>query len=226
MRTCKRPVRAELRLRPTRLTTADRVITARYLISMLAEQGRDDGDLHAETVRPTRTGTGPASAHVSLRTGSKLAISRPTTTSRGPRSCPPLGLPVFHRRHPGARQRTAGGTRAPRFNSLQADRREPPPVSGASMGHRNSPTLRRLTDRTHYVRVPDDQRVELAWAADGSANPYPGDPPPHWPAGLDGHRAAARPGHPERATNGRGPAPPLPRTLAARRPRPWKPTRR
>ena len=60
------------------LTTADRVITARYLISVLAEQRGHDRDVHAQAVRrPHRLGDAPAPLAVARR---HLPLSPTRTT--------------------------------------------------------------------------------------------------------------------------------------------------
>ncbi len=149
------------------MTTADRVITLRYLLSVLAaEQGR------IATFMPKpfadRTGSG-LHLHLSLRRtdpdGQESAVfpddddPRQLGLSRTAYSF--LGGVLEHAK---ALQLVLG----PTVNSYKRTG-APPPASGASW----SPGAISYggNDRTHYVRVPDGQRIELR-GGDASANPY------------------------------------------------------
>ena len=61
-------------------------------------------------------------------------------------------------------------------------------------------------DRTHYIRVPDNQRIELR-GGDGSANPYLAIAAALG-AGIDGIKRSADPGAVGAPANGRGTLPP------------------
>jgi glutamine synthetase len=144
------------------LTTADRVITLRYLISMLAEQR---GMIATFMPKPfsDRTGSG-LHMHLSLwKDGEPLFPAE--TDDRGlglaPLAYAFIGGVLDHAcalqaviaptvnsyKRTGAVSTTSGASWAPRF-----------PTYGGN-------------DRTHYVRVPDNNRIELR-GGDGSANPY------------------------------------------------------
>jgi glutamine synthetase len=144
------------------LTTADRVITGRYLISVLAEQR---GMIATFMPKPfaDRTGSG-MHLHMSLWDG-------PSALFPGDDGGHPSGL------SPLARQFTAGilehapGMQAvlgPTVNSYKRTG-----ATATRSGATWSP--RKITyggnDRTHFVRVPDSNRIELR-GGDGSANPY------------------------------------------------------
>jgi glutamine synthetase len=144
------------------LTTADRVVTLRYLISMLAEQR---GMIATFMPKPfsDRTGSG-LHMHLSLwKDGEPLFPAE--TDDRGlglaPLAYSFIGGVLDHAcalqaviaptvnsyKRTGAVSTTSGASWAPRF-----------PTYGGN-------------DRTHYVRVPDNNRIELR-GGDGSANPY------------------------------------------------------
>ena len=139
------------------LTTADRVITARYLISVLAER---QGMTATFMPKPfgDRTGSG-MHLHLSLHRGDAALFPHDGALSPLARSFL-AGL----LEHAPALQAVI----APTVNSYKRTRAAAP-RSGATW----SPTRATYggNDRTHYVRVPDDQRIELR-GADGSANPY------------------------------------------------------
>ena len=174
------------------LTTADRVITLRYLISVLAER-RDMTATFMPKPFTDRTGSG-LHLHLSLwRDG------QPTFPGAG-NALSPLGnsfiagilehAPALHAliaptvnsyKRLGAATTASGATWAP--------------ASFATFGG---------NDRTHLVRVPDSHRIELR-GGDGAANPYlalAGAVA----AGLEGIAGEANPA----AISG---TPPLPRTL-------------
>lgn len=180
------------------LTTADRVVTLRYLLSvMAAERGM------VATFMPKpfgdRTGSG-LHLHLSL-----TAAGTPAFPSDGSGE-DPLGL-----------SSTAYGFVAGLLDHAQALQGLIAPTvnsykrtgavstnSGASWAPRR-PTYGG-NDRTHYIRVPDDQRVELR-GGDASANPYLAIAGALG-AGLDGIARGAHPG-----PVGSGPDGELPNTL-------------
>ncbi|MCW2839409.1 MAG: glutamate--ammonia ligase [Aeromicrobium sp.] len=144
------------------LTTADRVITLRYLISMLAEQR---GMIATFMPKPfsDRTGSG-LHMHLSLwKDGEPLFPAE--TDDRG------LGLaPLAYAFIGGVLEHACAlqAVIAPTVNSYKRTGAVST-TSGASWAPR-FPTYGG-NDRTHYVRVPDNNRIELR-GGDGSANPY------------------------------------------------------
>lgn len=179
------------------LTTADRVITARYLLSVLAERR---GMLATFMPKPfgNRTGTG-MHMHMSLNDASGPIFPDPadgnglglSTTAYAfiagilAHACAlqaVIAPTVNSYKRTGAATTTSGATWAPR---------------GATYGG---------NDRTHYLRVPDGNRVELR-GADGSANPYLASASAI-AAGIDGISRRLDPGAP-----GTGTGTPLPLTL-------------
>jgi glutamine synthetase len=139
------------------LTTADRVITARYLISVLAEQRGMTATFMPKPF-PDRTGSG-MHLHLSLwRDGEALF---PDGGGLSPLARSFLAGILEHA--PGLQ-----AVIAPTVNSYKRTGARAP-RSGATW----SPNRATYggNDRTHYVRVPDDQRIELR-GGDGSANPY------------------------------------------------------
>jgi glutamine synthetase len=144
------------------LTTADRVVTLRYLLSMIAAQR---GMIATFMPKPfaDRTGSG-LHFHLSLTSGG-TPVFPDTDDARG------LGLSDTAYAfiggildHACALQAVVG----PTVNSYKRTGALTT-ASGASWAPR-TPTYGG-NDRTHYLRVPDDQRVELR-GGDGSANPY------------------------------------------------------
>ncbi len=146
------------------LTTADRVITLRYLITMMAEER---GMLATFMPKPftDRTGSG-LHLHLSLWDDDPpLFPAGEAVDGRG------LGLSgtayAFTAgilEHASALQAVLG----PSVNSYKRTGAVATP-SGASWAPR-VPTYGG-NDRTHFVRVPDGNRIELR-GGDGSANPY------------------------------------------------------
>ncbi|MEQ6899639.1 type III glutamate--ammonia ligase [Nocardioides sp. YIM 152588] len=178
------------------LTTADRVVTLRYLLSvMAAERGM------IATFMPKPFGD---------RTGSGLHLHLSLTAA---------GDPVF----PGEESDALGlsetaysfvagildhaqalqGLIAPTVNSYKRTGAVST-TSGASWAPRR-PTYGG-NDRTHYIRVPDNQRIEMR-GGDASANPYLAVAGALG-AGLDGIKRGAHPG-----PVGSGPERELPNTL-------------
>jgi glutamine synthetase len=140
------------------LTTADRVITARYLISVLAEQRGMTATFMPKPFTD-RTGSG-LHLHLSLwRDGSALFPGAGD------------GLSELARRFMAGILEHAPGLQAvlgPTVNSYKRTGAASP-RSGATWSPRRASYGG--NDRTHLVRVPDGNRIELR-GADGSANPY------------------------------------------------------
>lgn len=167
------------------LTTADRVVTLRYLISVLAEQRGMTATFMPKPFAD-RTGSG-MHMHLSLwRDGTPVFPDH--ADPRG------LGLsPTAYAFIGGILEHAGGlqGVLAPTVNSYKRTG-----ATSTSSGATWSP--RRPTyggnDRTHYLRVPDASRVELR-GGDGSANPYLASAVTV-AAGLDGIRRGTDPGEP------------------------------
>lgn len=143
------------------LTTADRVTTARYLISVLAEQR---GMTATFMPKPFADQTG-SGLHL------HLSLWRDGTALFPAGGAAPFGL------SPVARQFLAGLLEhAPGMQAVLAPTVNSYKRTGA-LSTRSGATWspRRATyggnDRTHYVRIPDANRIELR-GGDGSANPY------------------------------------------------------
>lgn len=183
------------------LTTADRVVTARYVIQLLAEQRGMTATFMPKPFTE-RTGSG-MHLHLSLwRDGAPLFPSDDDVHGLGLSATAYAfvgGLlehaPALHAlvaptvnsyKRTGASTTTSGATWAPRQASYGGN------------------------DRTHMVRVPDGNRVELR-AGDGSANSYLAAAGALG-AGLDGIARSLDPGSPGAAAGSR-PSHPLPRTL-------------
>ena len=183
------------------LTTADRVITARYLISVLAEQR---GMIATFMPKPfaDRTGSG-MHLHLSLwRDGAALFPD-----AGDPRG---FGLaPLAYRFLAGILDHAPGlqAVLAPTVNSYKRTG-----ATSTRSGATWSP--RRATyggnDRTHFVRIPDQHRIELR-GGDGSANPYLAMAAV-LAAGLDGIDRDLDPGDPGTSADAL-PRPELPPTL-------------
>jgi glutamine synthetase len=144
------------------LTTADRVVTLRYLLSMIAA---DRGMIATFMPKPftDRTGSG-LHLHLSLTSGGNPVFPG-EDDDRG------LGLSSTAYSFIGGILEHACALQAvvgPTVNSYKRTGALTT-ASGASWAPRQ-PTYGG-NDRTHYIRVPDDQRVELR-GGDGSANPY------------------------------------------------------
>jgi glutamine synthetase len=179
------------------LTTADRVVTLRYLLSMIASER---GMVATFMPKPfaDRTGSG-LHLHLSLTSGS-TAVFPADEDGRG------LGLsPTAYAfiggilDHASALQAVV----APTVNSYKRTGATTT-ASGASWAPRN-PTYGG-NDRTHYIRVPDQQRVELR-GSDGSANPYLAIAAALG-AGIDGIKRSADPGSVGAVPAGRSALPP------------------
>jgi glutamine synthetase len=144
------------------LTTADRVITGRYLISMLAEQRGMTATFMPKPFSD-RTGTG-MHLHLSLWEDEGPLFS----DAADPHG---LGLSPMAYSFMGGLLDHAPGLQAvlaPTVNSYKRTRARTT-ASGATW----SPNVASFggNDRTHLIRVPDGSRIELR-GSDGSANPY------------------------------------------------------
>lgn len=182
------------------LTTADRVVTLRYLISMLAEER---GMVATFMPKPfsDRTGSGlhlhlslwkdGASAFPDADDARGLGLSGTAYSftagilEHASALQAVLGPSVNSYKRTGAVSTTSGASWAPSF-----------PTYGGN-------------DRTHFIRIPDHHRVELR-GGDGSANPYLAIAATIG-AGLDGIERDLDPGT-VGGDNGTV-RPPLPRTL-------------
>ncbi|GLY16529.1 glutamine synthetase [Kineosporia sp. NBRC 101677] len=147
------------------LTTADRVITLRYLLSVLAAE---KGMIATFMPKPfaDKTGTG-LHLHLSLTSGGSTVFP----AGEGVDDANGLGLsPTAYAFVAGILEHACAlqAVIAPTVNSYKRTRATAT-ASGASWAP-SRPTYGG-NDRTHYVRVPDEQRIELR-GADGSANPY------------------------------------------------------
>ena len=167
------------------LTTADRVITARYLISVLAEQRGMTATFMPKPFAD-RTGSG-MHLHLSLW-GDGESRMPSTEDDRG------FGLsPLAYRFLAGVLDHAPAlqAVLAPTVNSYKRTG-----ATSTRSGATWSP--RRATyggnDHTHYVRIPDQHRIELR-GGDGSANPYLALAAT-LAAGLDGIAREADPGGP------------------------------
>ncbi|WP_099025005.1 type III glutamate--ammonia ligase [Mycolicibacterium palauense] len=145
------------------LTTADRVVTLRYLLSMIAAER---GMIATFMPKPfaDRTGSG-LHLHLSLTAGGSPVFPADEDDPRG------LGLsPTAYSFIGGILDHACAlqAVVAPTVNSYKRTGATTT-TSGASWAPK-LPTYGG-NDRTHYLRVPDNQRVELR-GGDGSANPY------------------------------------------------------
>ncbi|SEC67155.1 glutamine synthetase [Streptomyces sp. 3213] len=180
------------------LTTADRVITMRYLVSVLAEQRGMTATFMPKPFTD-RTGTG-MHLHMSLWRGDDPAFPD-ATDGRG------LGLsPLAYSFVAGIVEhaRALQAVIAPTVNSYKrtgaVSTRSGATWSPRTAGYGGN-------DRTHFVRVPDGNRIELR-GGDGAANPYLAAAAA-LAAGLDGIERGLDPGEP--GATGKGPE--LPPTL-------------
>lgn len=180
------------------LTTADRVVTLRYLLSMIAAER---GMVATFMPKPfaEKTGSG-LHLHLSL-TSAGTPVFPSAEDARG------LGLSDTAYGFIGGILEHACALQAvvaPTVNSYKRTGATTT-ASGASWAPR-TPTYGG-NDRTHYIRVPDSSRVELR-GGDGSANPYLAIAAALG-AGIDGIKRSADPGAVGGSTTGR----PLPPTL-------------
>jgi glutamine synthetase len=144
------------------LTTADRVITARYLISVLAERRGMTATFMPKPFAD-RTGSG-MHLHLSLWSGGESRFPD-AGDGRG------FGLsPLAYRFLAGILEHAPGmqAVLAPTVNSYKRTG-----ATSTRSGATWSPSRATYggNDRTHFVRIPDHNRIELR-GGDGSANPY------------------------------------------------------
>ncbi|ROO84570.1 gamma-glutamylmethylamide synthetase [Actinocorallia herbida] len=167
------------------LVTADRLVTFRYLVQTLAER-RDMTATFMPKPFTDRTGSG-LHMHMSLWDGDTPLFPAPDD----PRG---LGLsPMAYRFVSGllAHAPALSAVVTPTVNSFKRTTAATT-ASGATWAPRKA--TYGGNDRTHLVRVPDGDRVEVR-LADGSANPYLAMAA-LLTAGLSGVDAAADPGEP------------------------------
>jgi glutamine synthetase len=180
------------------LTTADRVVTLRYLLSVIAAER---GMVATFMPKPftDKTGSG-LHLHMSL-TSAGTAVFPADDDQRG------LGLSETAYAFVGGILEHACALQAVVAPTVNSYKRTGATTtsSGASWAPR-TPTYGG-NDRTHYIRVPDSARVELR-GGDGSANPYLAIAAALG-AGIDGIKRSADPGAVGQGTAGR----PLPPTL-------------
>ncbi|AGB26204.1 glutamine synthetase, type III [Mycobacterium sp. JS623] len=177
------------------LTTADRVITLRYILSMIAAER---GMVATFMPKPfaEKTGSG-LHLHVSLTTGG-TPVFPADDDARG------LGLSDTAYAFIGGILDHASALQAvvaPTVNSYKRTGATTT-ASGASWAPK-TPTYGG-NDRTHYIRVPDSARIELR-GGDGSANPYLAIAAALG-AGIDGIKRSADPG--DIGAQDRSPLPP------------------
>ena len=180
------------------LITADRVVTLRYLLSMIAAER---GMIATFMPKPfaDRTGSGLHLPPVPGQRRVSPVFPDGDDARRGWAFRPPLTRSSRASSSTPARCRQSSDQRSTPSGPARS-----PTASGASWAPR-TPTYGG-NDRTHYVRVPDDQRVELR-GGDGSANPYLAIAAALG-AGIDGIKRSLDPG--AVGANGR---PTLPPTL-------------
>ena len=180
------------------LTTADRVVTLRYLLSVMAA---DRGMVATFMPKPfaDKTGSG-LHLHMSLTSGGSPVFPS-DNDDRG------LGLSETAYAFVGGILEHACALQAVVAPTVNSYKRTGALTtsSGASWAPK-TPTYGG-NDRTHYIRVPDSARVELR-GGDGSANPYLAIAAALG-AGIDGIKRSADPG----AVGTGGAGRPLPPTL-------------
>jgi glutamine synthetase len=179
------------------LTTADRVVTARYLHSVLAERRGMQATFMPKPFS-NRTGTG-LHMHMSLCDTSGPLFPDPADANGLGLSATAYAYIAGILDHACALQAVI----APTVNSYKRTG-----AATTSSGATWAPKAATYggNDRTHYLRVPDGNRVELR-GADGSANPYLAAAAVIT-AGLDGISRKLSPG-----ALGTGTGPALPLTL-------------
>jgi glutamine synthetase len=184
------------------LTTADRVVTLRYILNILAEQRGMTATFMPKPFTD-RTGTG-LHFHLSLWSEAE-ALFPGDDDGRG------LGLSELAYSFIGGLLEHAPGLQAflaPTVNSYKRTG-----ATTSSSGATWSPRRASFggNDRTHMIRVPDNKRIELR-SGDGSANPYLAIAAAI-EAGLDGVANGTDPGSPSGPGESRPEAHLLPATL-------------
>ncbi|MER5184080.1 type III glutamate--ammonia ligase [Streptomyces sp. NPDC002896] len=144
------------------LTTADRVITARYLISVLAEQRGMTATFMPKPFTD-RTGSG-MHLHLSLwRDGAALFPDGADERALGLSELAYSFLAGILEHAPGLQSVLAPTVNSYKRTGAVSTR------SGATWSPRHASYGG--NDRTHFIRVPDGNRIEMR-GGDGSANPY------------------------------------------------------
>lgn len=184
------------------LTTADRVVSLRYMLNILAEQRGMTATFMPKPFTD-RTGTG-LHFHLSLWSGAD-ALFPGDDGGRG------LGLSELAYSFIGGILDHAPALQAflaPTVNSYKRSG-----ATTSSSGATWSPRKASFggNDRTHMIRVPDEKRIELR-SGDGSANPYLAIATAI-EAGLDGVTNGTDPGAPSGPGEARRDAHLLPATL-------------
>jgi glutamine synthetase len=188
------------------LTTADRVVTLRYILNILAEQRGMTATFMPKPFTD-RTGTG-LHLHLSLWSGAEALFPADGSADDDGRG---LGISSL------AYSFIAGILdHAPALQAFLAPTVNSYKRTGAtttSSGATWSPRKASFggNDRTHMIRVPDNKRIELR-SGDGSANPYLAITTAI-AAGLDGVGKSADPGAPSGPGESRADAHLLPATL-------------
>lgn len=199
------------------LTTADRVVSLRYILNILAEQRGMTATFMPKPFTD-RTGTG-LHFHLSLWSGAEALFpgddtnagtnsAGTTGTDDGGRG---LGLSALAYSFIGGILEHAPALQAflaPTVNSYKRSG-----ATTSSSGATWSPRKASFggNDRTHMIRVPDNKRIELR-SGDGSANPYLAIATAI-EAGLDGVAKAVDPGMPSGPGESKPDAHLLPATL-------------
>ena len=193
------------------LTTADRVVTLRYILNILAEQRGMTATFMPKPFTD-RTGTG-LHFHLSLWSGAEALFPADASGDDGGADDGGRGLGLS-----GLAYSFIAGIleHAPALQAFLAPTVNSYKRSGAttsSSGATWSPRKASFggNDRTHMIRVPDNKRIELR-SGDGSANPYLAIATAI-AAGLDGVEKAADPGLPSGPGESKPDAHLLPATL-------------
>ncbi|MFC5929726.1 type III glutamate--ammonia ligase [Cryobacterium melibiosiphilum] len=184
------------------LITADRVVTLRYLISVLAEQRGMTATFMPKPFAD-RAGSG-LHFHFSLWADGD-PVFPDETDARG------LGLSDTAYNFIGGILNHASGLQAFLAPSVNSYKRRG--ASTSASGATWSPKKATFggNDRTHFIRVPDNKRLELR-AGDGSANPYLAIAATV-SAGIDGLDSHTDPGDPCGPGESRATSAMLPQTL-------------
>ncbi|MET0694549.1 MAG: type III glutamate--ammonia ligase [Propionibacteriaceae bacterium] len=144
------------------LTTADRVITLRYLISVLAEQRGMTATFMPKPFAD-RTGNG-LHLHMSLWSDGE-SVFPDAGDGRG------LGLSSLAYAFVGGILDHASGLSALLAPSVNSYKRRGASTSESGATWSPKKATYGGNDRTHFIRVPDGKRIEVR-GGDGSANPY------------------------------------------------------
>lgn len=186
------------------LTTADRVVTLRYILNILAEQRGMTATFMPKPFTD-RTGTG-LHFHLSLWSGDEALFPANADDDGGGLGISTLAYSFIAGilDHAPALQAFL----APTVNSYKRTG-----ATTSSSGATWSPRKASFggNDRTHMIRIPDNNRIELR-SGDGSANPYLAVATAI-AAGLDGVEKSLDPGQPSGPGESRPEAHLLPATL-------------